>query len=46
MGSLVFCIHHKEGCAWTGQLGKLKVSELFIHHEEWGGVERGLKTIL
>lgn len=25
MGSLVFCIHHKEGCKWSDELRKLKV---------------------
>jgi hypothetical protein len=25
MGSVVYCIHHKEGCKWTGELRKLKV---------------------
>uniref|UniRef100_A0A1A9WDL9 TNF receptor-associated factor 4 n=1 Tax=Glossina brevipalpis TaxID=37001 RepID=A0A1A9WDL9_9MUSC len=24
MGSLVFCIHHKQGCAWSDELRKLK----------------------
>jgi hypothetical protein len=26
MASVVYCIHHKEGCAWAGELRKLKVS--------------------
>lgn len=25
LGSLVFCIHHKEGCKWSDELRKLKV---------------------
>lgn len=25
MASVVYCIHHKEGCAWAGELRKLKV---------------------
>lgn len=25
MSSLVYCIHHKEGCKWNDQLRKLKV---------------------
>lgn len=25
MGSLVFCIHHKQGCKWSDELRKLKV---------------------
>ncbi|CAG2067399.1 unnamed protein product, partial [Timema podura] len=25
MGSVVYCIHHKEGCKWTDELRKLKV---------------------
>ena len=25
MGSLVFCIHHKEGCKWSDELRRLKV---------------------
>ncbi|XP_069703120.1 TNF receptor-associated factor 4 isoform X1 [Periplaneta americana] len=24
MGSVVYCIHHKEGCKWSGELRKLK----------------------
>lgn len=26
MGSVVYCIHHKEGCKWSDQLRRLKVS--------------------
>lgn len=26
MGSVVYCIHHKEGCKWSDELRKLKVS--------------------
>ena len=26
MSSVVYCIHHKEGCKWTDELRKLKVS--------------------
>lgn len=25
MGSVVYCIHHKEGCQWSDELRKLKV---------------------
>lgn len=25
MSSVVYCIHHKEGCKWTDELRKLKV---------------------
>nr|CAD7198147.1 unnamed protein product [Timema douglasi] len=28
MGSVVYCIHHKEGCKWTDELRKLKVSAI------------------
>ena len=31
MGSMVYCIHHKEGCKWTGELRKLKVRNIFIN---------------
>lgn len=27
MGSIVFCIHHKDGCKWSDELRKLKVIE-------------------
>lgn len=30
MGSLVFCIHHKQGCKWSDELRKLKVSSAMI----------------
>lgn len=30
MGSVVYCIHHKEGCKWTGELRKLKVTSVLI----------------
>jgi len=30
MGSMVYCIHHKEGCKWTGELRKLKVRNIFV----------------
>lgn len=26
MGSVVYCIHHKEGCKWSDELKLLKVS--------------------
>lgn len=26
MTSVVYCIHHKEGCKWSDQLKKLKVN--------------------
>lgn len=26
MGSVVYCIHHKDGCKWSDELRKLKVS--------------------
>lgn len=29
MGSLVFCIHHKQGCKWSDELRKLKVRTEF-----------------
>lgn len=29
MGSVVYCIHHKEGCQWSDELRKLKVSLKF-----------------
>jgi hypothetical protein len=29
MGSVVYCIHHKQGCQWSDELRKLKVS-LFL----------------
>lgn len=29
MGSVVYCIHHKEGCQWSDELRKLKVSREF-----------------
>jgi len=25
MGSIVYCIHHKDGCKWSDELRKLKV---------------------
>lgn len=28
MCSVVYCIHHKEGCAWAGELRKLKVRKV------------------
>lgn len=28
MSSIVYCIHHKEGCKWNDQLRKLKVKPL------------------
>lgn len=32
MGSVVYCIHHKEGCQWSDELRKLKVSlALYIY---------------
>lgn len=31
MGSTVYCIHHKEGCKWSDQLRKLKVSYAFSY---------------
>lgn len=31
MGSVVYCIHHKEGCKWTGELRKLKVRSCFVN---------------
>jgi hypothetical protein len=31
MGSVVYCIHHKEGCKWTGELRKLKVRNIVIN---------------
>lgn len=30
MGSVVYCIHHKEGCQWSDELRKLKVRYLRI----------------
>jgi len=30
MGSVVYCIHHKEGCKWSDQLRRLKVSIQYI----------------
>lgn len=30
MGSLVFCIHHKQGCKWSDELRKLKVCLNFL----------------
>lgn len=30
MGSVVYCIHHKEGCQWSDELRKLKVSLIFF----------------
>lgn len=30
MSSVVYCIHHKEGCKWSDELRKLKVNEKFI----------------
>ena len=34
MGSLVFCIHHKQGCKWSDELRKLKVRNriFFVWH--------------
>lgn len=28
MGSIVYCIHHKDGCKWSDELRKLKVRSL------------------
>lgn len=28
MGSIVYCIHHKDGCKWSDELRKLKVKSL------------------
>lgn len=28
MGSIVYCIHHKDGCKWSDELRKLKVNPL------------------
>lgn len=28
MGSIVYCIHHKDGCKWSDELRKLKVNLL------------------
>lgn len=33
MGSLVFCIHHKEGCKWSDELRKLKVRSWLIVYQ-------------
>lgn len=30
MGSVVYCIHHKEGCKWSDQLRRLKVSTQYV----------------
>lgn len=29
MGSIVYCIHHKDGCKWSDELRKLKVTLYF-----------------
>lgn len=31
MGSIVFCIHHKDGCKWSDELRKLKVCSNHLH---------------
>lgn len=36
MGSVVYCIHHKEGCQWSDELRKLKVRYLSIVNMCWG----------
>lgn len=33
MSSVVYCIHHKEGCKWSDELRKLKVSFDQNHNE-------------
>lgn len=30
MGSVVYCIHHKEGCQWSDELRKLKVGNFVL----------------
>lgn len=30
MSSVVYCIHHKEGCKWSDELRKLKVGVLHV----------------
>lgn len=30
MSSVVYCIHHKEGCKWSGELRKLKVCVMHL----------------
>lgn len=30
MGSIVYCIHHKDGCKWSDELRKLKVICIFF----------------
>lgn len=30
MSSVVYCIHNKEGCKWSDQLRRLKVSLVYI----------------
>lgn len=32
MGSVVYCIHHKEGCQWSDELRKLKVRFYFTFY--------------
>lgn len=32
MSSVVYCIHHKEGCKWSDELRKLKVCAFFYSY--------------
>lgn len=36
MGSVVYCIHHKEGCQWSDELRKLKVRLVSLYFVEYG----------